>query len=198
MLAKYLTALPAGAAMTFLVLFSMQALIAMQPAAAVHKKPHTFNKWIHVPRDESVLDDRFRPDAIPDPVPAPPIEAYSDDSLDGPTLPVAHGAPTPRPRSPGFTNIGFSDGPLVAVVRVQPTYPSVMSARGIEGFVTVVFDVMTDGTVSNVAVLESSHRGFERAAVQAASRFRFKARVVDGNPEPSTGIRYRFSFELDK
>jgi protein TonB len=72
-----------------------------------------------------------------------------------------------------------------------------MSTRGIEGWVTVQFDVLPDGTVGNVTVIESSNRSFERSAIQAAGRFRFKARVVDGVPQTSTGVQYRFRFELD-
>ena len=198
MFANFITALPTGAAMTFLILFGMQALISMQPGAAVKAEVHELTPWIYQPRDEKTYEESFRPEAIPDVVPMPPINPGSDESGDGPALHIPFKTPTPRPNNYDFSKFGVRDGPLVTVVRVQPTYPSVMSSRGIEGFVTVIFDVMPDGSVTNIAVLESSHSGFERSAMQAASRFKFKARVVDGTPQPSRGIRYRFTFEMDK
>jgi protein TonB len=80
---------------------------------------------------------------------------------------------------------------------VKPTYPPVAAARGLEGHVLVQFDVLSNGTVSNISVVESSHALFERAAIAAARSFRFKARVVDGVPLLSTGVQYQFRFELE-
>ena len=74
---------------------------------------------------------------------------------------------------------------------------SVWQARGVEGWVDVRFDVMTNGLVTNIVVTRSSHKAFEKAAIKAAQRFRFKAPVVDGVPQVATGIDYRFRFEMN-
>ena len=63
---------------------------------------------------------------------------------------------------------------------------------------TVRFDVNADGTVSNVTVMDSSSHVFERAAIKAARKFRFKARVVDGVPQPSYGLQNRFVFKMER
>ena len=68
----------------------------------------------------------------------------------------------------------------------------------LEGWVVVEFDVSGSGTVENVRVIESSHRVFERAAVRAAERFRYRPRVVDGVPQPTRGVRNRFRFEMER
>ena len=60
------------------------------------------------------------------------------------------------------------------------------------------FDVNPDGTVTNVTVVESSSKIFERAAIKAAQKFRFKARVVDGVPQPSYGLQNRFVFKMER
>ena len=197
MITNFATALPTGAAMTFLILFGMQALISMQPGATVSPIDIPINPWRYVPPDESTITEQFSPDEIPELVATPPLEPGAEDPIDGPGLQIPTGTPAPRSHNYEFSKLGFTDGPLFTVVRVQPAYPSTMRSRGIEGFVTVIFDVLPDGSVTNVAVLESSHRGFERAAIQAAGRFKFKARVVDGVPQPSSGIRYRFTFEME-
>ena len=84
-----------------------------------------------------------------------------------------------------------------STVRVQPVYPVRAQTQGLEGHVLVQFDVMADGTVTNITVIESSHKVFERSAIEAAGRFRFKARVVDGVPQASYGLRNLFTFEME-
>ena len=69
--------------------------------------------------------------------------------------------------------------------------------RNLEGYVIVEYDVLTNGTVANVRVVESSSSIFERAAMNAAKRFRYKARVVDGVAQVSRGIHTKISFHMD-
>jgi protein TonB len=197
MYANFATALPTGAAMTFLILFGMQALIAMQPGAAVETPEHPIRPWLYVPPEEDLHKQDFKPENIPEFVP-PPVQRTDASNHESAQVFIPVNNPPPGPREEQLINYGFTDGPLVAVIRVSPTYPSSMIAKGIEGFVTVVFDVLPDGSVSNVSVIESSHKGFERSAIQAAGRFRFKARVVDGVPQSSNGIQYRVTYEMDK
>lgn len=198
MFANFLTAIPTSAAMTLMLLFGMQALIAMQPVATADRIRHTLTPFILEPRDEDLRTDEFHPDQIDDIEPAPPLDLTQEFGADDVTLTVPSGTPLPT-RTNGYRASPFTqDGPLVTIVRVSPTYPTSMSTRGIEGWVTVQFDVLPDGSVGNVTVIESSNRSFERSAIQAAGRFRFKARVVDGVPQMSTGLQYRFRFELDK
>jgi protein TonB len=82
-------------------------------------------------------------------------------------------------------------------MHVKPVYPAGAAARGLEGFVTVRFDVTELGTVTNVEVLESTHRVFEKPAREAAHRSKFRPRVVDGVAMATTGIVRRYRFELE-
>ena len=91
----------------------------------------------------------------------------------------------------------MNDGPLVAIVRVAPEYPPPARSRNLEGYVIVEFDVMTDGSVANVRVIESTSALFERSALKAAERFRYKAQVVEGVAQVSTGVRTMISFRLE-
>ena len=197
MFANFVTAIPTAAGMTFLLIFAMQSLISMQPMTVDERPAHKLGIITLKPRDETLNTLDFDPKVIPEVVPTPPmvVDQQYDPTSSGtgtrmqPPRVTEHSGPITSPFG--------SDGPLVAIVRVQPTYPAAQSSRGIEGYVTVMFDVLPDGTVSNIVVLESSSRGFERSAIQAASRFRYKARVVDGIPQTSTGVRYRFTYEID-
>jgi protein TonB len=131
------------------------------------------------------------------PVPVDPTGPELTPTGTGPGITIPTGA-VEQPRK-GIETLGiFIDGPLVTVVRVEPAYPPAASGRNLEGFVTVQFDVNPDGTVTNVTVVESSSKIFEKAAIKAAQKFRFKARVVDGVPQPSYGLQNRFVFKMER
>lgn len=98
----------------------------------------------------------------------------------------------------GDTVFRINDGPLVAIVRVQPAYPAAAETRGLEGWVLVEFDVRADGGVANAFVVESSSQIFEKASLDAVYRFRFKPRVVDGVPQLTAGLQNLFRFEFSE
>ena len=53
------------------------------------------------------------------------------------------------------------------------------------------------GTVSNIVVIESSHQVFESSAIRAATRFRYKPRVVDGVAIATPAVRTLLTFRLE-
>ena len=199
MLARYSTAIATGTIATFTLVYVMQMLIAMQPDAEVNVRPRGTLQFVRVERNEEIRTDEATPPAIKDHI-TPPVEPPRPRQDDGNTtkVGVTHHTPPPTGFEGNGIDMAFSDGPLVAVVRVQPVYPPPMAVRGIDGHVTVEFDVLADGSVANVVVVESSHSGFEKAAVKAAYKFRFKARVIDGVPQVSIGIRNRFRFTMEQ
>jgi periplasmic protein TonB len=66
----------------------------------------------------------------------------------------------------------------------------------LEGYVLLEFTVTSEGLVRDPRVIESSHQIFERAAVDAVLRFRYRPRVIDGNAVEVPGVRFRITFEL--
>jgi periplasmic protein TonB len=89
------------------------------------------------------------------------------------------------------------DTGLVPLARVQPQYPQRAALEGIEGYVVFSVTITETGDVVNASVVESQPRGwgFEQAAMRAITRTRFRAEVVDGRPQRTTGT-YRFDFTL--
>ncbi len=197
MFANFATAIPTGAAVTFMLLFAMQSLIAMQPGLVMDTTPRYDVTFVRVIPPENVIVDDFLPIDIPDPMPSPPLPSETDYSPDGAGFTLSGGPEIPSVPDGTLNNPFTSNGRLIAIVRVQPHYPAVAQSRGLEGFVIVQFDVLSNGTVANVSVLESSSSVFERSAINAAERFRFKAKVVDGVPLTSTGVQYQFTFKMD-
>jgi protein TonB len=66
-------------------------------------------------------------------------------------------------------------------VRIEPQYPREALLKGIQGWVRVRFTIMEDGSVDDPIVVESEPRRlFDRAAIRAILRWKFKPRIVDG------------------
>ena len=67
------------------------------------------------------------------------------------------------------------------IVRITPQYPREALLHGIEGWVRVEFTINPDGSVRDPIVVNSQPaRIFDRPAIQAVLRWKFKPRFVDG------------------
>ncbi len=196
MIARYASSITTATAVTFSLFHLMQILIVMQPGIIAEPRSRHPLVMIRPDRERPVKFEESLPnkDFIKPPIPPP----RGSENLDGPTVgrPEFRNHPMPDTK---LHDIEFrmTDGPLVTMMRVQPNYPPALAQKGIEGYVIVRFDVTRDGSIQNIAVVESSHRGFERNALQAAKRFRYKPRVVDGVAQATTGVRYLFRFEMN-
>jgi protein TonB len=74
-----------------------------------------------------------------------------------------------------------SEGDVIPIVRIEPQYPREALLKGIEGWVRVRFTILEDGTVDDPIVVEAEPRRlFNRAAIRAILRWKFKPRIVDG------------------
>lgn len=195
--ANFVTAVPGAAVMTLLIILAMHALIGIQPVALDERERFPFPEFRPQVEERELVADEPPPSRIPDAPEPPPLTPLQDPGPADVGLRIPNHAPPPRLSDKFGISSLPQDGPLVVIVRVQPTYPSGPASRGLEGHVVVEFDVLPDGSVGNVVVLESSNQAFERSAIQAASRFRYKARVVDGEAVLTTGVRYRFRFKMD-
>ena len=64
------------------------------------------------------------------------------------------------------------------------------------GWVDVEYIVMPDGSVAQARVVASSPKGiFDKAALQAISKWRFRPRVVSGQAVPRA-VEQRINFNL--
>ena len=198
MIIRYASAVTSGIFMTLTLFYAMQSLIAMDPFDPVDTPKRVrliFEPTIVdaplVPTDFTSYKKLFDPIEPPPPRPGP-IEG-------GDKIVVGHpAAPAPAPGPSTLVRNFMHDGPLVALVRVEPAYPARAAQQNLEGYVTVQFDVFANGTVGNITVVDSSHSIFERAAIRATQKFRFRARVVDGVALATRGVQNRFVFRMDR
>lgn len=101
------------------------------------------------------------------------------------------------------------DGDLLPLVAIQPNYPRRAAERGMQGYVIVEFTINTQGSTENIVVVENASgtqgnykigggKVFEKEAIKAAKKLRYKPRVVGGKPVVVTNYPYKFRFELDE
>lgn len=74
-----------------------------------------------------------------------------------------------------------AEGDIIPVVVIRPMYPREAAINKIEGWVKVEFTITPIGTVKDPRVIESEPtRIFNREAIRAILKWKFKPRVVDG------------------
>lgn len=196
MFARYVSAVTTGTLVTLALLYGMQGLITLQPGAESAPRQAFELHWARVPRPETPpapIDPAFDKKTMTEAL-VPPAGTPNDYT--GTPFHIPVDTLSPAPGETTLERVRKPDGPLISIVRVQPTYPAIAEVRGLEGWVDVRFDVLTSGRAANIVVLASSDRIFERAAIQAAQKFRFRPPVVNGMPQLATNIDYRFRFEM--
>src|SRR5210317_311413 len=200
MLGRYVISIVIGSFVTISLLFVMQLLIVTGKQALTDPRERHKLEFVRVKRNENLNVEDIIPEKPPKPPETPPETPPQDmDNVnpDAPTINVA--PPTVNANTdiggPGGMNI--AEGDYLPIVRVAPVYPARALSRGLEGFVDLSFTVTTAGTVENPIVLQSTSSLFERAAIRAVLKFKYKPRVVDGVPVSVPGVKTRISFMLE-
>lgn len=84
----------------------------------------------------------------------------------------------------------------VPIKTPPPRYPDSLKREGVSGVVAVTIVIDETGTVASTAVAKSSHPDFERPALDAVSKWKFKPAKKDGNPvKVKVTLPLRFSVE---
>ncbi len=170
------------------LLWLMQVLVTPPDGYLVRSETSGLVDFIRLQREERVqLKKRHldKPPQQPKPLPRPKLDFEPD-------LPQ----PTPQLNARMDMNLPLTigNGPYIGPVATQldrefvplsrqpPQYPYQAARRGTEGWVRVSFEVTETGTVEDAVVLESDPPGvFDRAAIKAVYRWRFKPRMVNGS-----------------
>jgi len=197
MIARYAISIGLGASVTFGLLFLMQLLIAMGEGALTDATTYRVTDFVRVERNEVVETKQDKPEKPPEPETPPEMPTPNQaDSFDN-SMAVSMSAPTVEANlSVGGVGFGVSDGEYLPIVKVAPVYPARALSRGLEGYVIVEFTVTRQGTVRDVTVVESSSSLFERAAMDAALKFKYKPRVIAGEPVEVPGVQNKITFEI--
>jgi protein TonB len=194
MIGRYALSIALGTAVTLGLLYVMQLLIKTGEAALTEPRQRYMLEFVRVRRNENLNTDDFQPEKPPKPPEVPPEtppQDMDDINADGPTINV------PPPSVSTDVNIGgpgalnVAEGDYLPIVRVAPVYPARALSRGLEGFVDLEFFVTEAGTVRDPVVIQSTSSLFERAAISAVLKFKYKPRVV-------AGVKTRITFKIEE
>lgn len=155
--------------------------------------------FVRLKREEQVARKDRRPERpevneIPDAPPMNDRSAQGAGDFLAVSAPAAPGAGLDIGR--GGLGLGSGDGEYLPIVKVAPVYPRRALLRGITGDCLVRYTVTTSGTVRDVEVMEDycDDPLFYRPSVEAALRFKYKPRVIDGTPVEVREVYNRFQY----
>jgi len=200
MIGRYAFSVAIGVVVTLSLLFVMQLLIASGKTALTKPRDRTKLEFVRVKRNEALNTADFTPEKPPKPPETPPETPPQDmDNMDpnAPTINIAPPAVTTGTDIGGPGGMNIAEGDYLPIVRVAPVYPARALSRGLEGYVDMSFTVTTAGTVRDPVVLFSTSSLFDRAALRAVLKFKYKPRVVDGVPVDVPGVKTRISFQIE-
>lgn len=191
--------LPLAAGVTVGLFLMMRALIDIGPVTFEEAAPDLqIEMNLEVP-DAEARGGREMPEPEPiDPPPAvrpSPVDPAVPDqtaSMENYDVPAIE-----PPRVTNTTGPIRLDGNPTPVVRINPVYPDNLAMRGVEGQCDMIFDILPNGTTSNVRVLSCSNRGFERASIRAIERWRYNPQVRNGAPTTYQGARTQLLYALE-
>lgn len=197
MLARYGIGVVLGAIITFALFMIMQAVIRNDEANLDEGPRGKLLDMVRLTEDEEIQTKQRKPKPPPPPdEPPPDMPKPQFESSD-----VSTGVDVGAVDVNVDLNVGgggfSSDGEYLPIVKVAPVYPRRAQTRGIEGYVILEFIVTKTGAVINPVVVEAKPPGiFDRAAMNAALKFKYKPKVVNGEAIDVAGVRNKITFEL--
>jgi protein TonB len=199
---RFLIAMLLAAVVTLGLFFLMQSLIKSGGSALTDAPKGSVLDFVRVKKDESIQKKDRKPKKPPKPQEQPP--QMQQPQMDSPTPDASSsgldfGADIGADISlDGGLALESGDGEYLPIVKVAPVYPRRALSRGIEGFVIVEFTVGKQGSVKNAKVVEANPEGiFDQAALDAASKFKYKPRVINGEAAEVAGVQNRITFQID-
>lgn len=201
MVARHSIAALLALSITFGLFYLMQYLISMGSDRGANIRKGQVIEFVRLKRDTATqtrkreLPKKEKP---PEPPPPPELQMSQNDAPDANSMAIAAPDLSAGPDLGSGPNLGApSDSDSVPLVRVPPQYPIRAAERGIEGWVVLQFTITATGTVENPTVLDAQpKRIFDRAAIRALKKWKYRPRVVDG-VAISRVEEVRLTFDLD-
>lgn len=195
---RYIIGVIGGAIATFVLFLLMQALIKSDKDPFSDALRGKVLDFVRLQDDQDLITKVRKPKPPPPPDEPPPDLPKPDFDSSNMSQGVEIGAVKVDLNLNVSGAGGFSsDGEYLPIVKVAPIYPRRAQTRGIEGYVLLEFIVTATGAVRNPVVIEAKPPGiFDRSAISAALKFKYKPKVVNGEPVEVAGVRNLIRFEL--
>ena len=194
---RSLVSFPLAIFVTLGLIIAMYALIKMEDPELDEAKAIKLPEFSFIPKNEDVETITAKPDR-PDEVqeqPDLPQNEITPDQVDIDSN-LALGAVKIgiNTSTKGFNS---NDGEYLPIFRAPPIYPRRAQERGLCGWVELVYTVTAAGTTRDAVVTASSSRIFERAAIKAAEKYKYKPRQVGGKAVDVPNVPIRIKFEME-
>ena len=195
---RYAIAVVVGVVVTVALLYVMQALIQSDKNPLNEALGGKVVDFVRLLEDEIVAIKRQKPEPPPPPDEQPPDVPEPEFDSSDTSIGTSWSGPAPsidvEIGSGGYS----SDGDYLPLVKVEPLYPRRALSRGIEGYVIVSLTVTTSGSTKDVFIIESDPPGvFDRSAVNAALKFKYKPKMVDGKAVEVAGVKNLIKFQIE-
>ena len=184
---------------TFGILWIMQILIATGKGAITSKYEGRFVDFVRIEKDESLDTKTLKPKKPPEPEQPPPDTPPQLDEIDASVQTVNIGAVDTEVgvNVGGIGGFNAAEGEYLPIVKVAPIYPNRALTRGIEGYCIVEYIVTRNGTTKDPKVVECTSSLFANASIKASAKFKYKPRVINGQPIDVPGVMHKITFELE-
>lgn len=193
---RFLAAATGSAFMTTGIVFVMVQLVANDDSEFVEAPPYVKLETFKVREDiePEIKIKKVEPPPEVEVEPTPPPK----HNLTQETGPVEFAFNVPQKQTGlNIQRTALVDGEQIPIVKVAPVYPSRAAKNGIEGYVVLSFTITDTGATADATVLEAYPSGvFNRSALKAVSKFKYKPKVVDGQAQPVYDVQHRLTYEL--
>jgi len=193
---RYLTAALGSFLVTTGLVYLMVQLVTIDDLGLDETPPLPITEFVRVPEDEPE-PPRKEPVKKPPVVEVePPPPEMMVASIETGGIGVNIKAPVSAKPGPGaFSRV--VDGEHIPLVKVAPQYPRRAAQNGVEGYVILSFTITPTGAIADPVVVESHPSSiFDRSALNAVKKFKYRPKVVNGEAQPVYGVQHRLTYEL--
>jgi len=191
-----------GLAITLSLFWVMQYLIATADRTLNEDAAGSLVDFVRIKRDESVKQRQLKPKKPPPPdapPPTPPTPQLESLNANAEKIAISEvPVETDIEMTGGGFSLGVGEGDYLPIVKVAPIYPNRALTRGIEGYCVVQYTVTKQGTVKDPVVVEDQCTSslFYSASLNAALKFKYKPRIMDGEAVEVPGVQNKFTYEI--
>ncbi len=175
------------------LIFAMTQLIDGDEVQLEPAKTFPLIKFVHVPEKEEVITVKPEPpkEIVPPKIQKKEFVAEPSGDIEGIHVPRNN----PKVIIKGPVISGIPGG--MPMVPIAPKYPDRAATLGLCGQVLVQFDISAAGIPTNVQILETSSRHFNKESVRAVERARYKPFTEGGVPTTVYGKQELITFKLE-
>ena len=195
---KTSTAVLGGAVMTFIAFAFMQYLISGEQRAPIKLGDDITVEMFQAPEDKQTTHIKRIP-----PPPTPKVPPKTPPRVTPSNEPITAISTAPPIVINGFGNdmkqtLTRPTGDASPIVRINPKYPTSAARDGIEGWVQLSFNISPTGEVIDATVVNAEpKRIFDREALRAIKRWKYRPKVIEGVAQLQTGQTVQLDFKLD-